>query len=177
MICFMRTDSAAGLQVEDWFCVDDLVSALEGELEAAEVSEGAPAAAYGRPIEQLEAIAVGDRTQPGHGGVAAAMAQRVAATAGLHLEGLEPGDDLGKLGIGRGHGRHCDRAVRSGKGSNLIRAAAARRCRAVAGRFYEGDATRPLPSLRLASATAPPDAACRVCGFHPPDMVARPVAR
>src|SRR3954471_23462616 len=89
---------SAGLQVEDWFCVDDLVSALEGELEAAEVSEGAPAAAYGRPIQQLAGNAGRDRTQPCHGGVAGAMAQRIAATAGLHLEGLEPGDDLGKLG-------------------------------------------------------------------------------
>src|SRR3954465_10421503 len=64
--------SSAGLQVEDWFCVDDLVSALEGELEAAEVSEGAPAAAYGRPIEQLEAIPVRGRARPGHGGSAPA---------------------------------------------------------------------------------------------------------
>ena len=113
------------MQVEDWFCEDDLVSTLEGELEAAEVSEGAPAAADGRPIQELEAIAVGDRTQPGYGGVAAAMAERVAATAGLHIEGLEPGDDLGKEGIGRSHGRHCGRAVRSEEGSRLIRLAAA----------------------------------------------------
>jgi len=116
---------SARLEVEDWFCVDDLVSALEGELEAAEVSEGAPAAAYGRPVEELEAVAVGDRTQPGHGGAAAPMAQRVATTAGLHVERLEPGDDLGKEGIGRGHGSHCGRAVRFGKGSRLIRLAAA----------------------------------------------------
>ena len=46
---------SAVLQAEDWFCLDDLLGTLEGEPEAAEVPEGSPAVAHGRPVEELEA--------------------------------------------------------------------------------------------------------------------------
>ncbi len=46
------------MQAEDGFGLDDLMGAFEGELEGTEVSEGSPAAADGRPVEELETAAV-----------------------------------------------------------------------------------------------------------------------
>ena len=48
--------SRRGLDVKDCFLPEDLVGSFEGEPEASEVSERAPASPHVGPVEQLEAV-------------------------------------------------------------------------------------------------------------------------
>jgi hypothetical protein len=65
--------------VKDWFGAEHFIGTLEGEPESSEVTERAPTAPHVGPVEQLEAIRLGDRLQAGERSAAVRVTHRVAA--------------------------------------------------------------------------------------------------
>ena len=83
--------SVTFLDAEDGLGVKDLVGSFEGELEAPEVSEGAPSFRDERPVEQIEAIAIGDGSQS-RGGLVGAAVDSPALVPGSDRRPTRPWD-------------------------------------------------------------------------------------
>src|ERR1700730_18080885 len=96
--------SATGVAVKDWFVAEHLIGPLEGKSEPSEVTERAPTAPHVGPVEQLEAIRLGDRLEAGEWSTAARVNQRVTAARFCHVEVVEHGGDQVADGVGSGHG-------------------------------------------------------------------------
>src|SRR6266508_1643532 len=99
--------SSSARDAEHGILLDDLMSALEHELHAAEVPEGRPAAFEVRPIEQLEAIGIRNGAQPGNGSRGATVEDQITVAAFLHVVLCELSSDVGKRLVGFGHAEQC----------------------------------------------------------------------
>jgi hypothetical protein len=78
--------SSRSRDVKNYFLLEDLVRPFEREPEASEVSERTPASPHVGPVEQLEAIRLWERLQPGERRAAARVDQRVATTGFYHVD-------------------------------------------------------------------------------------------
>src|SRR6267142_6939221 len=99
--------SAGARDTEHLVVLDDLLSALDHELHPAEVSEGGPAALDVRPVEELEAVGVGNRTEPCDRARGARVEDHVGAATLFHVVLCELSSDPGKRRVWFAHGAQC----------------------------------------------------------------------
>jgi hypothetical protein len=97
------------------FGVEYLVRSIEGELETSEVSEGAPRFSGERPVEDFEAVGIGNWFYPSDRAAGAAIMERISAAASRNVEVIEPGSDLGEDRIGWAHRFHSARRAADGR--------------------------------------------------------------
>ena len=90
--------------MKDGFVTEHLIGTIKGEPKSSEVTEGAPASPHVGPVEQLEAIGLGDRLEAGAWSAAMRVNQRVTAARFCHVEVVEHGGDQVTDGVGFGHG-------------------------------------------------------------------------
>ena len=79
------------------------MSALEHELHAAEVSEGGPAALHVGPVEELEAVGIGNGAQSRDRIGSTAIEDHVSAAAFFHVVSRELASNLCERLVGFDH--------------------------------------------------------------------------